>query len=100
VLQTHKFFGSEKDCYAGVRGIDIALKLEEKLKKLPTVTVLRNSPVVAIFKDKRRGLQRLQLLSPGRVHRLVVASGARRKPYCSPATTCPGFSGPGPFRPW
>ncbi|MEI6876722.1 MAG: 2Fe-2S iron-sulfur cluster-binding protein, partial [Spirochaetota bacterium] len=24
VLQTHKFFGSEQDCYAGVRGVDIA----------------------------------------------------------------------------
>lgn len=33
VLQTHKFFGSVEDCYAGTRGVDIARKLEEQLKE-------------------------------------------------------------------
>jgi len=31
VLQTHSFFGSVADCYAGTRGIDIASILEEEL---------------------------------------------------------------------
>jgi NADPH-dependent 2,4-dienoyl-CoA reductase/sulfur reductase-like enzyme/Fe-S-cluster-containing hydrogenase component 2 len=99
VLQTHKFFGSEKDCYAGVRGIDIALKLEEKLKKLPTVTVLRNSPVVAIFKDRKAGIYKdysSYLLVEFTA--LVVASGAREKTLLFPGNDLPGVFGAGAFQ--
>ncbi|MDX9783865.1 MAG: FAD-dependent oxidoreductase, partial [Spirochaetia bacterium] len=99
VLQTHKFFGSEKDCYAGVRGIDIALVLEEKLKKLPTVNILKNSPVVAIFKDRKAGVYKdytSYLLVEFTA--LVVASGAREKNLLFPGNDLPGVFGAGAFQ--
>ncbi len=99
VLQTHKFFGSEKDCYAGVRGIDIALKLEKKLKKLPTVTILKNSPVVGIFKDRKAGIYKdydSYLLVEFTA--LVVASGAREKNLLFPGNDLPGVLGAGAFQ--
>jgi len=39
VLQTHKFFGSINDCYAGTRGIDIATILKEELLKHKCIKV-------------------------------------------------------------
>jgi len=99
VLQTHKFFGSEEDCYAGVRGIDIAGKLEEKLKRLPNVTVLRNAPVVAIFKDRKAGVYKdysSYLLVEFTA--LVVAAGAREKNILFPGNDLPGVYGAGAFQ--
>jgi len=56
LLQTHKFFGSEADCYAGTRGFDIAAKLEAELRADSRVRILANSPVVGIFKDGVAGI--------------------------------------------
>ena len=99
VLQTHKFFGSEEDCYAGVRGIDIAGKLEEKLKKLPNVTVLRNAPVVAIFKDRKAGLYKdYSSYLVVEFTALVVAAGAREKSVLFPGNDLPGVFGAGAFQ--
>lgn len=99
VLQTHKFFGSEEDCYAGVRGIDIATKLEAKLKKLPNVTILRDAPVVAIFKDRKAGIYKdyaSYLLVEFTA--LVVAAGAREKSILFPGNDLPGVYGAGAFQ--
>jgi len=56
VLQTHKFFGSEVDCYAGTRGIDIAQILKEEATRYPSVTILTNAPVVGLYKDRKAGI--------------------------------------------
>lgn len=99
VLQTHKFFGSEEDCYAGVRGIDIATILEEKLSRMPNVTILRNSPVVAIFKDRKAGIYKgysSYLLVEFTA--LVVAAGAREKNILFPGNDLPGVYGAGAFQ--
>ncbi len=99
VLQTHKFFGSEEDCYAGVRGVDIAGKLEEKLQKLPNVTILRNAPVVAVFKDRKAGVYKdysSYLLVEFTA--MVVASGAREKSILFPGNDLPGVYGAGAFQ--
>jgi len=99
VLQTHKFFGSEEDCYAGVRGIDIAAILEEKLSRMPNVTILRNSPVVAIFKDRKAGIYKgysSYLLVEFTA--LVVAAGAREKNILFPGNDLPGVYGAGAFQ--
>jgi len=53
VLQTHKFFGSIKDCYASTRGIDIATILSDKLLKYDTATVWSNSTALYVFSDKK-----------------------------------------------
>jgi len=99
VLQTHKFFGSEEDCYAGVRGIDIAGRLEEKLRRMPSVTLLRNAPVVAIFKDRKAGVYKdysSYLLVEFTA--LVVAAGAREKSILFPGGDLPGVYGAGAFQ--
>lgn len=99
VLQTHKFFGSEEDCYAGVRGVDIAGKLEEKLRRLPNVTLLSNAPVVGIYKDRKAGIYK-DYSSYVLVDftALVVAAGAREKNISFPGNDLPGVYGAGAFQ--
>ena len=43
LLQTHKFFGSIEDCYAGTRGVDIAALLEAEVRSFENVEVLTNA---------------------------------------------------------
>ena len=53
LLQTHKFFGSIADCYAGTRGIDIGHKLEEEVRSFENITVLTNASIVGVYKDQK-----------------------------------------------
>lgn len=99
VLQTHKFFGSEKDCYAGVRGIDIAGILENNAKRYPSVKILPNAPVVAIFKDRKAGIflnYESYLLVDFTA--LLVAAGAREKALHFQGCDLPGVIGAGAFQ--
>ncbi|MCK5809022.1 (2Fe-2S)-binding protein, partial [bacterium] len=56
VLQTHKFFGSEEDCYASTRGTDIATILENEVRSYPSIEIFTESAVVGIYKDQKAGL--------------------------------------------
>jgi NADPH-dependent 2,4-dienoyl-CoA reductase/sulfur reductase-like enzyme/Pyruvate/2-oxoacid:ferredoxin oxidoreductase delta subunit len=99
VLQTHKFFGSEADCYAGTRGVDIACKLEAEVRALPNVRVLANSPVVGIYKDRVAGIYvdyRNYTLVEFRG--LIVAAGARERSVLFPGNGLPGVYGAGAFQ--
>ncbi len=99
VLQTHKFFGSEADCYAGTRGFDIAKKLESEVRALPQVTVLANSPVVGVYKDRVAGIYvdyRRYVLVEFRA--ILVAAGAREKSVLFPGNGLPGVYGAGAFQ--
>jgi len=98
VLQTHKFFGSVEDCYAGTRGIDIADKLEEQLKEYPSVKIWLNATCVAVFSDKKVGVlygDKYFLIRP---KALVSATGAREKTLAFPGNTLPGVYGAGAFQ--
>lgn len=99
VLQTHKFFGSEEDCYAGTRGYEIAKILEQKAKNHPNITIMANTPVAAIFKDQKAGLyidyKRYGLV---RFQALVIAAGAREKSILFPGNDLPGVYGAGAFQ--
>lgn len=99
VLQTHKFFGSEADCYAGTRGIDIAHILEDEAKRHPSVTILTNAPVVGIYKDRKAGIY-LNYESYLLVEftALVVAAGAREKALHFLGWDLPGVIGAGAFQ--
>ncbi len=99
VLQTHKFFGSESDCYAGVRGYEIAKKLEEKARHLPSVSLLSNAPVVGLYKDRKAGIF-LNFESYVLVEftALIVAAGAREKALRFPGWDLPGVIGAGAFQ--
>jgi sarcosine oxidase, subunit alpha len=99
LLQTHKFFGSESDCYAGRRGYDIARELEARLRATPKVEILGNSPVVGIFKDGVAGIYENRssylLLS---FRSLLVAAGARERSLVFPGNDLPGVFGAGAFQ--
>jgi NADPH-dependent 2,4-dienoyl-CoA reductase/sulfur reductase-like enzyme/Pyruvate/2-oxoacid:ferredoxin oxidoreductase delta subunit len=99
VLQTHKFFGSEADCGAGSRGIEIAKRLEGELRELESVRILADSPVVALFKDRKAGVylgRRAYALVGFRG--LLVAAGAREKSLLVPGAELPGVYGAGAFQ--
>jgi NADPH-dependent 2,4-dienoyl-CoA reductase/sulfur reductase-like enzyme/Fe-S-cluster-containing hydrogenase component 2 len=98
VLQTHKFFGSVDDCYAGTRGIDIASKLEEELAQYPSVKVWLNSFAVAAFSDKKIGVIRNGQYNIIKPRSVLVAAGAREKSLAFPGNTLPGVYGAGAFQ--
>ncbi|MCP4022230.1 MAG: FAD-dependent oxidoreductase, partial [Desulfobacteraceae bacterium] len=56
VLQTHKFFGSVEDSYAGMRGMDIGRMLAEKVEKSQHIAVWKNSTALYVFDDQKVGI--------------------------------------------
>lgn len=98
VLQTHKFFGSVEDCYAGTRGIDIADKLTDQLKEYPSVKAWTGAACAAVFSDKKAGVirdGRYYLVKP---KALISATGARERSLAFPGGTLPGVYGAGAFQ--
>jgi sarcosine oxidase subunit alpha len=99
VLQTHKFFGSIEDCYAGTRGIDIAKILEENIQVYPSIKVWLNSTAMYVFSDKKVGIvtnnAHYRIVSPKVV---LNAAGAREKSLIFPGNTLPGVYGAGAFQ--
>ena len=100
VLQTHKFFGSMADCYAGTRGTDIAKILEEEARKRENITIMTDSVVVGVFADGKAGIyqpqeERYLLLSFAGV---IVATGARERSLVFPGNDLPGVFGAGAFQ--
>ena len=97
VLQTHKFFGSQQDVYAGQRGTTIGQMLGEEVRKLKNVETWLNSNALAIFRDGIVGIlknnQEYVLVKP---QRLLVATGAREKMLIFPGGTLPGVFSRGP----
>jgi len=99
VLQTHKFFGSQEDVYAGTRGIEIGNILGDIVSNLKSVKIRINSIVVAIFSDGLVGLiknmNEYVLVKP---KYLLIATGAREKMLVFPGNTLPGVYGAGAFQ--
>ncbi len=99
VLQTHKFFGSQEDVYAGKRGIDIAEILGQSVLSLQNVQVWLNSVCLAVFSDGYVGIlknnKKYVLVKP---KYLLVATGAREKMLVFPGNTLPGVYGAGAFQ--
>ena len=99
VLQTHKFFGSIEACHAGTRGIDIATRLEQEVRRFENVRIWLNSTVLSVFSDRRVGVLRDNLqYFVVRPDILLVAAGAREKSLVFPGNTLPGVYGAGAFQ--
>jgi len=98
VLQTHKFFGSVEDSYAGTRGFEIAGILAEEVGRYPTVRVWLNSTAVGVFSDGIVGIVRERTYRMIRPQKLLVATGAREKMLSFPGNTLPGVYGAGAFQ--
>lgn len=98
VLQTHSFFGTVADCYAGTRGTDIARMLEGEVAKHTNIRVMLNATAVACYKDGKIGVAldaRYLLVSP---RKLLIAAGAREKALPFPGCDLPGVYGAGAFQ--
>jgi len=98
VLQTHKFFGSIEDCYAGTRGIDIAKLLTKELQGYTSAEIWLNSTALFVFSDKKVGILKRDeyvLVTPKII---LNAAGAREKMLVFPGNTLPGVYGAGAFQ--
>ena len=97
-LQTHNFFGSVDDCYAGHRGTEIGQILEAQVRAQPKVDVWTDSPVVGVFQDGEVGVVRQGRFTVVKPKALLVASGAREKALAFPGADLPGVYGGGAFQ--
>ena len=97
-LQTHTFFGSIADCWAGTRGIDIGTLLAGQLAALPSVRVWLDTPAVGVFSDKVVGVVHEGRFVRLRPEVLLVATGAREKVLTFPGCDLPGVYGAGAFQ--
>ncbi len=97
-LQTHAFFGSIKDCWAGTRGIHIGEILTEEIGKYSNFRTWTDTTAIGVFKDGYIGMLkegRYILVKP---HILLMASGAREKALSFPNCDLPGVYGAGAFQ--
>ncbi|MBU1380590.1 FAD-dependent oxidoreductase, partial [Myxococcota bacterium] len=97
-LQTHNFFGSVADCYAGTRGIDIGHILSDKVMQSDKIDVWLDSTVVAAYWDKTFGVAKrgqMLLIKPEIV---LIATGARERTLVFPGSDLPGVYGAGAFQ--
>eukprot|EP01029_Cantina_marsupialis_P022149 TRINITY_DN5393_c0_g1_i1.p1 TRINITY_DN5393_c0_g1~~TRINITY_DN5393_c0_g1_i1.p1 ORF type:complete len:712 (+),score=287.50 TRINITY_DN5393_c0_g1_i1:61-2196(+) len=100
VLQTHKFFGTKEDCYAGTRGYDIGKILSEEVAKYDCIKVVPNTTAMGVFSDGIVGVtnhitNEYSLIKPEKV---LIATGAREKFLTFPGNTLPGVYGAGAFQ--
>jgi NADPH-dependent 2,4-dienoyl-CoA reductase/sulfur reductase-like enzyme/ferredoxin len=98
VLQTHKFFGSQDACHAGVRGMDIAKELEDQVREYYHVRIWTETTAVAVFSDRKVGLMRQGHYVLVRPHILLIATGAREKSLIFKGNSLPGVYGAGAFQ--
>ncbi|UCD14713.1 MAG: (2Fe-2S)-binding protein [Thermoplasmatales archaeon] len=97
-LQTHNFFGSIRDCYAGSRGIDIGETLSTNVENENTLEIWTNSPVVGVFSDGLVGVVRDGKYVLVKPERLLITAGAREKTLAFPGCDLPGVYGVGAFQ--
>jgi len=99
-LQTHNFFGSRGDCYAGTRGIDIPVLLQNELRKSgrDLIEVWLDSPAVGVYCDGKVGVVKQGDYVLVKPEILLVAAGAREKTLAFPGCDLPGVYGAGAFQ--
>ena len=97
-LQTHNFFGSIRDCYAGKRGMDIGDNLACMIKEEKSLDVWTNSPVVGVFSDGLVGVVKDEKYVLVKPERILITTGAREKTLAFPGCDLPGVYGAGAFQ--
>ncbi len=98
VLQTHKFFGSVEDSWAGTRGFEIGHILEQEVAVFPSVETWLETTAVGVFSDGVVGVVQRGRYVMIRPEKLLVATGAREKMLAFPGNTLPGVYGAGAFQ--
>lgn len=98
VLQTHKFFGSVADSYAGTRGNDIGKLLADEISQTKEIETWTNSTAIYVFHDQKVGILKdgeYKIVKP----KLVLnTAGAREKFLRFPGNTLGGIYGAGAFQ--
>ena len=98
-LQTHRFFGSSKNVYAGKRGFEIGKILANEVNQLGNVDIWKNSTCVAVFSDHKIGVLKnnseYALIQPKIV---LFATGARERSLKFSGNYLPGIYGAGAFQ--
>ena len=97
-LQTHNFFGSTRDCFAGTRGMDIGDNLASLAENDKNIDIWINSPVVGVFADGFVGIVKNGIYTLVKPERLLVTAGAREKTLAFPGCDLPGVYGAGAFQ--
>jgi NADPH-dependent 2,4-dienoyl-CoA reductase/sulfur reductase-like enzyme/ferredoxin len=97
-LQTHNFFGSVADCYAGERGTDIGRTLEGQARAQRSVELWTDAPVVGVFQDGVVGVLKQGRFTLVRPQRMLIAAGAREKALAFAGADLPGVFGAGAFQ--
>lgn len=97
-LQTHNFFGSVADCWAGYRGIEIGEILTENLNRLPTIKKWLNSTVVGVFSDGKFAVAGNGTTKLVKADKVLFSTGAREKSLAFPGADLPGVYGAGAFQ--
>ena len=94
VKQTHKFFGS-REHYAGVRGIDIPLKLMDEL--ISEIDIYNNSTVIGIYQPDRKVIiyKDQKILEEHYIPNIVIATGASENMILFENNDLPGVFGAG-----
>lgn len=98
VLQTHPFFGSVEDCYAGTRGIDIGIILADEARDRDNVTIMTSTMAVGVYSDSKVGVVSKNIYKLIKPKSLLVAAGAREKALVFPGCDLPGVYGGGAFQ--
>ena len=97
-LQTHPFFGSVAECWAGTRGVDIARILADELAGLGSVTAWLSSTAVGVFGDGKIGVVTPSGYRLITTQALLVSLGAREKSLSFVGCDLPGVYGAGAFQ--
>jgi len=98
VLQTHKFFGSQEDSRAGVRGHDIGKLLAGEVLAFSSVSIWLNSTAVFVFSDQKVGILKDGIYKIVHPTRILNAAGAREKFLRFPGNDLARIYGAGAFQ--
>ena len=98
VLQTHKFFGSVEDSYAGMRGMDIGKMLADRVDAAAHIAVWKNSTALYVFDDKKAGILKDGVYKIVTPKVILNAAGAREKFLRFRGNALSGVYGAGAFQ--
>lgn len=98
LLQTHKFFGSKEDCYAGTRGLDIAKILENSIVYSNNIKIFTDTYFIGGFEDSKIGLFNGKNYYIVKTKSAILATGAREKYLTFKNNHLPGIFGAGAFQ--
>ncbi len=100
LLQTHKFFGSVEDCYAGTRGIEIASNISKELRntKPNNCQIMSSTFFIGVFEDNMIGLFDNNNYYLVKTKSVILATGARERFLTFKGNNLPGIYGAGAFQ--